>query len=317
MKMQLVKFSWWKICKSQIRTVFLDSKIGMWWFGFLMGLDTADKSILKRSTVMVLGLIVGLFSKLRPSSRLRPAQRPHWYWRWRVFRHCRHVNVDVGVVVVAHVVDFHVLGRRQSWCSVPHCRQALAPASISTVWPPSLDCQRFDFVLEAKIETSLLGDGERQGVGNFGQLRRKLRPEPGCSRLLWQVGNNCRESIKGSFPESLAKQLRRLMSLSSLQYPDGTRVRQVLSTMTLPRDVENVECTTGGTGGRGTAGVTTSTSTTTGRTLGRETWGIERGGKATLEQGFLNFFVTRIMPIVLSLYFRPRLTRATSSRDSG
>ena len=110
-----------------------------------------------------------------------------------------------------------------------------------------MDCQRFDHVLEAKIETSLLGDGERQGVGNFGQLRRKLRPESGCPRLLWQVRNNCKESIKGSFPESLAKQLRRLMSLNSLQYPDGTRVRQVLSTMTLRRDVESVECT----GGRG------------------------------------------------------------------
>ena len=100
----------------------------------------------------------------------------------------RHVNVDVDVAV--HVVDFHVLGRRQSWCSLPHCRRAPAPASISTAWPPSLDCQRFDHVLEAKIETSLLGDGERQGVGNFGQLRRKLRPESGCSRLLRQVGGN-------------------------------------------------------------------------------------------------------------------------------
>ena len=44
---------------------------------------------------------------------------------------CRHVNVDVDVVV--HVVDIHVLGRRQSWCSLAHCRLALAPASISTV----------------------------------------------------------------------------------------------------------------------------------------------------------------------------------------
>ena len=40
------------------------------------------------------------------------------------------------------------------------------------------------------------------------------------------------------------------MSLNSLQYPDGTRVRQVLSTMTLRLDVESEECT-GGTGGRG------------------------------------------------------------------
>ena len=43
---------------------------------------------------------------------------------------CRHVNVDVDVVV--HVVDLHVLGRRQIWCSLAHCRRALALASIST-----------------------------------------------------------------------------------------------------------------------------------------------------------------------------------------
>ena len=93
-----------------------------------MELDNTDKSILKRSTVLVMGLIVFKIATKLTSETCTASALILALTCTSTFG--RHVNVDVDVAV--HVVDFHVLGRRQSWCSLAHCRLALAPASIST-----------------------------------------------------------------------------------------------------------------------------------------------------------------------------------------